>query len=271
MKLHQLWWHHIRLPLVCFAVLAGIFATTFSDIAIARTMFFDPAHMRWIGDGSWWVNDFLHSGGRWLIRGLAAAAAALWIASWMQGNLGALRRPAAYFVVAAALSIGTVGLLKLITNVDCPWDLSQFGGRFPFVELFADRPDTLRQGHCFPAAHASSGYALFALYFAFRERSWVMAKLGLALGGTVGLIFGLAQQSRGAHFASHDVWSAFLVWVICSSIYVFMFKARLWDGRQGLHAGYALNETSVAAGGLVIGGHIDVHGRTGGLARATRR
>lgn len=268
MKLRQLWWHHTRLPLIAFVLLSSVFATSFADVAIARMMFFDPAHMRWIGAGSWWANDFLHTGGRWFIRALVAIAGALWIASCMERDLRALRRPAAYFIMAVSLSVGAIGLLKLITNVDCPWDLSEFGGRFPFVELFGDRPDTLRQGHCFPAAHASSGYALVALYFMFRERSRAIAKLGLTLGVAFGLLFGLAQQARGAHFASHDVWSAFLVWVVALSVYVFMFKARLWNVRQGIQAGHARNDAAVAVGELAIGGRVDVHGRAGGFAGA---
>jgi membrane-associated PAP2 superfamily phosphatase len=44
----------------------------------------------------------------------------------------------------------------MITNVDCPWDLRSFGGRFPHVHLFAATPAGLRQAYCFPAAHASS-------------------------------------------------------------------------------------------------------------------
>ena len=157
---------------------------------------------------------------------------ALWIATYVERDWRALRRPAAFFTIAALLSIGVVGLLKTVTNVDCPWDLVPFGGRFPYIELFADRPDALRVGRCFPAAHASSGYALLALYFAFRERHAMLAKLGLGLGLLAGLMFGVAQQARGAHFVSHDLWSAFLVWTITLSTYAFAFRARLWKSPQ---------------------------------------
>jgi membrane-associated PAP2 superfamily phosphatase len=87
----------------------------------------------------------------------------------------------------------------------------------------------LRHAHCFPAAHASSGYALAALYFLLRERNRRAARLGLALGLGMGVVFGLAQQSRGAHFVSHDIWSAMLVWTVSSLLYTYSFKARLWN------------------------------------------
>lgn len=200
-------------------------------MTIARIFFFDAAQARWIGADSWAVNELLHTGGRWAIRAVVALALACWIATFVERDWRALRRPATFFTIAAVLSLGVVGLLKTLTNVDCPWDLAMFGGRFPFVELFADRPDALRVGRCFPAAHASSGYALVALYFTFRERHSVLAKLGLGLGVLTGLTFGLAQQARGAHFVSHDLWSAFLVWTITLSVYAFAFRGRLWESK----------------------------------------
>jgi len=231
-ELRQFWWRQARVPLLVFVLLAGGFAASSTDVAIARTLFFDESRMQWIAADSWWVNTVLHTGGRWFIRGIVAAASAFWIVTYMNDRLRPLCRPTAYFVAAAVLSIGIVGLLKTVSDVDCPWDLSQFGGKFPFVELFADRPDALRRAHCFPAAHASSGYALLALYFVFRERNRSMARVGLSIGVAAGLIFGIAQQARGAHFVSHDLWSAFIVYTVSLTLYTFAFKARLWQSQS---------------------------------------
>jgi membrane-associated PAP2 superfamily phosphatase len=225
----RFWWSKLQAPLAVFVVLAAVFAVTPLDEHIASALFFDAAHARWIGADAWLSNELIHTGGRWAIRVLLAFALAFWIATYVERDWRALRRPTAFLTIAALLSIGVVGLLKTLTNVDCPWDLVPFGGRFPYVELFADRPDALRVGRCFPAAHASSGYALLALYFVFRERHAKLAKLGLWLGLLAGLTFGLAQQSRGAHFVSHDLWSAFLVWTVTLSTYALAFRARLWE------------------------------------------
>jgi membrane-associated PAP2 superfamily phosphatase len=221
----------MRWPLAAFVLLATLFATTPLDTAIARALFFDPTHMRWIGADSWWTNDLIHAGGQALVRSLAVAALVVWIATFVKPALRDLRRPAAYFTVALVLSVATVGLLKQVTNVHCPWALAGFGGTEPYLHLFSHRPAAMRAGHCFPAAHASSGYALIAFYFAFRERYRLLARLGIVVTILAGLIFGIAQQSRGAHFVSHDVWSAFLVWSIALALYAFAFKARLWSPR----------------------------------------
>lgn len=232
------WWQLLRWPGLVFIPLAMVFAFTDADVQIARAWFFDASQEHWIGAHNWWVETFVHTGGRWAIRAIVLASICVWAASFRLTCWCGLRRPAGYFAVASTLGIGIVGLLKTMTNVDCPWDLLPFGGQLPVVHLFADRPDGLRAGHCFPAAHSSSGYALVALYFAVRERSRRLALAGLAMGIVCGVVFGLAQQSRGAHFISHDVWSAFLVWVTAVSVYIFAFGSRLYaKNASGVHDG----------------------------------
>lgn len=226
--LRDYWWYRIRWPGLLFVVLAGILAFTRIDVEIAHALYYDAAQQRWIGAGNWLINELIHTGGRWLLRVVALAAIALWIWTLQRPALRNLRRPTAYFIVASLLSVGIVGLLKTLTNVHCPWDLSEFGGTQPYLHLFESRLSSMRPGHCFPAAHASSGYALLALHFVFIERHPRLARACAALAIGVGLLFGIAQQSRGAHFLSHDIWSAFLVWLICLTVYTFGFRASLW-------------------------------------------
>jgi membrane-associated PAP2 superfamily phosphatase len=242
----QIWLHHARSVLLLFAVAACLFATTHLDLVIARSLFFDGSSAGWIGADSWLVNEAIHTGGRWAVRGVACLALTLWIASFLFASLRNWRRPAGYFLCAIVLTIGGVGLLKAVTNVDCPWDLSDFGGQFPHVDLFAPRPDGLPRARCFPAAHASSGYAFTALYFLAHERSRTLARIGLAIGLLLGLIFGVAQQSRGAHFLSHDLWSAFLAWMVPLTLYTFAFDGHLYARRRRsvLHCSQALESPS---------------------------
>ncbi|HKE95060.1 MAG TPA: phosphatase PAP2 family protein [Povalibacter sp.] len=228
----QYWWRAMRWPLAVFLLAATLLAFTNLDEFVARTLFFDTPHMRWVGGGNWWINEVIHTGGRWAIRGIIVATLGLWIATFRADSLLKYRRPAAYFVISMVLTVGAVGLLKQFTNVDCPWDLQAFGGQFPYVHLFAHRPAGLRIARCFPAAHASSGYALMTLYFvglAFGRR-W--ARIGLIVGVVAGLLFGLAQQSRGAHFVSHDLWSAMFAWCIPLSVYCFGFRCSLLQSKR---------------------------------------
>jgi membrane-associated PAP2 superfamily phosphatase len=259
------YWRHLRAPLVVFVLVATLLASTTLDLSIAHALYFDEAQSRWIGASSWWTNELIHRDGGWLMRSVATLSLGLWIATWLRPQLRDLRRPALYFFVSVVLSVGLVGLLKAVTNVDCPRDLTEFGGAFPFIHLFEHRPAALRHARCFPAAHASSGYALLALYFVLRERSRTAARLGLAIGLLMGLVFGIAQQSRGAHFVSHDVWSAMLVWTVSLSLYTFAFQARLWNAAPH-RSQWECNEVSAAARRLPVDGTVDVPCRAGATA-----
>jgi membrane-associated PAP2 superfamily phosphatase len=226
----QFWVRHAWPVLLLFTGTACVFAISQLDVVIAQALFFDPLAHGWIGADSWLVNEFIHTGGGWAVRVVGLAAVAVWISSFVSAPMRAWRRPAGYFASAVLLTVGVVGLLKTVTNVDCPWDLSAFGGRLPYVDLFSSRPDGLPRARCFPAAHAGSGYALTALYFLARERSRLLSRVGLGIGLLLGLAFGVAQQSRGAHFLSHDLWSAFFGWMIPLTLYTFAFGGHLYGG-----------------------------------------
>jgi membrane-associated PAP2 superfamily phosphatase len=122
------------------------------------------------------------------------------------------------------LAMLIVGGLKSITNVDCPWNLSGFGGHNDYFALFADRPDALKRAQCFPGAHASSGFALFAFYFVFRDRSRRLARWALAGAIAVGVAFSIGQEARGAHFLSHDLASAAIVWFVQLGLYAWFIR-----------------------------------------------
>lgn len=248
-----------------FVPIAALLAITRIDIVVAHALFFDELHRHWIGATSWWTNELIHRDGAWLMRSIATLSLALWGATWVKPTWQPLRRPALYFFVSVVLSVGIVGLLKTLTNVDCPRDLSEFGGTFPFIHLFEARPAALRHARCFPAAHASSGYALLAIYFVLRERSRWAARLGLAAGLGLGLVFGIAQQARGAHFISHDVWSAMIVWTVSLSLYTFVFQARLWNCAS-VRPQWDCNEASAAAHRRSVDGDADLPCRAGAAA-----
>jgi membrane-associated PAP2 superfamily phosphatase len=228
LSLSAFWWRHIRVPLAFFVVLVPLFAFTRIDLKIADVLFYDSERRDWLGAHTWFVNQFIHEGGTWFIRLLVVIALAVAVWGTFSERLRSWRKPALYFAVSVIVSVGAVGALKTFTNKDCPRDLARFGGEHAYVGLFERRPPELRDARCFPAAHASAGYSLLALYFMLRERRRRWGRIGLAIGIFTGLLFGISQQSRGAHFVSHDVWSAFIVWTIALSTYVVVFRARLW-------------------------------------------
>jgi membrane-associated PAP2 superfamily phosphatase len=227
----QFWWRHVSIPLALLLLAFLAIEISGADVRIAEYAFFDAATHTWLGGDNEWTNEFIHTGGRWFVRAIVFAAFVLWLATF-GGAPQALRRPSGYFVLACVLGVGLAGLLKVLTHVDCPWDLTLFGGRYPYVPLFVPLADASHVGACFPAAHAASGYVLGAGYFALRERSRRLALTALCAGAAIGIVFGVAQQARGAHFLSHDLCSAALTWFVAASLYVFAFRCRLWSPWQ---------------------------------------
>jgi membrane-associated PAP2 superfamily phosphatase len=220
------WRRHGWWPLCAFLTAFAFLELLGLDRPLAHALYFDADSRQWLGagNGSWWARDILHSGGRWLVRLVAAAAVCVWAGSLLVKRLRTLRRGAGFVALAMLLSTGIVGGLKATSNVDCPWDLIEYGGDQPYVPLFADRPDELPRAKCFPGAHASSGFALLCFYFLWRDRSRKLAAWGLAVGLVTGLAFAIGQEARGAHFLSHNLTSAVIVWYVQLALYAWLLK-----------------------------------------------
>ena len=172
----------------------------------------------WHYRDAWWTSQLLHTGGKWLSVGAGLGVAAAGLLAWCRPGLAHWRRPLAYLLLSVALSTALVSLIKSVSAVDCPWDLSRYGGQQPWLDLLQAWRVRGPSSGCFPAGHASAGYAWIALYFLAAARAprwrWPALLLALALGGA----FGLAQQLRGAHFASHDLASLTLCWVCARTV-----------------------------------------------------
>ena len=127
---------------------------------------------------------------------------------------GAFRRNAQLVTAALLMGLGTavVGVLKAVSHHSCPWDLVEYGGKALAYPLFDSAPLGSGPGRCFPGGHASSGFMVMGLFFAFwRERprlAWGLVAAGVVLG----LVMGYGQVMRGAHFFSHNLWAGWWVW-----------------------------------------------------------
>jgi membrane-associated PAP2 superfamily phosphatase len=220
------WRNHAAWPLIGFALVFASVEALGLDRWIAGSLYFDSGAGHWLGTGTgdWWAHALLHDDGRWLVRGIAALAMLLWAGSFVVPAWRNLRLRAGYVALSMVAATALVGGLKAVTNVDCPWDLAGFGGNHPYVALFAHRPDYLPLARCFPGAHAASGFALFSLYFAWRDSARGRARLCLFAAVLVGCLFAVGQEARGAHFFSHDLVAAAIVWFVQLALYAWLLK-----------------------------------------------
>jgi membrane-associated PAP2 superfamily phosphatase len=200
---------------ISFALLAGALAWDLGGLDMAL------AHLAGSGHGfplreDWLLFTVLHEGGRrlaWLLA-LALCLAVWWPVGPLTRISAAQRAQLAASTLLAALA---VSLLKSSSHTSCPWDLAEFGGVARYASHWSGAFDG-GAGRCFPAGHASSGFSFVGGYFAFRGTDERIARRWLAAAGTSGLLLGLAQQWRGAHFMSHTLWTAVVCWAVAWSV-----------------------------------------------------
>ena len=209
---------HSLLPLtvlvVAFYLLDGLgLDFLFSD------PFYQGTQLGWIYKHSWWANELIHRGGRTLIIGMSATCLLIVIHSLTSASaLRSYRRAALYLLLCIGLSTGTAAMGKTLTHRHCPKQYQRYGGSVPYTPILslnhAPAAPGIPTGRCFPAGHASGGFALVALYFVFYRNSRKLAYVGLACGLLLGSIFTFGQLVRGAHFISHSVATLALCWII---------------------------------------------------------
>ena len=220
----KFYYFHFCLPLVIFICLIGLIELTRFDLTLADWLF------KWEGGawnlrGDFFFSDLIHVGGGLFFRGFILILITLWIMSLWVERLKPYKRPLLYIAIIIPVSVGLMtNVGKWLTHTDCPWDLIRYGGERPYLALFEAHSGQYRFGKCFPAGHASIGYALVALYFFFAEIAPRYKFYGLGTGIAVGLLFGISQQIRGAHFISHDLWTMSLCWFISISWYLLLFR-----------------------------------------------
>lgn len=205
------------LPLALFALAWAVCVTQGGDVWLADRLFALEGG-QWSLRHAFATEVLIHRGGRllsaldWLC--VLAAFGLSWIQHPRRHLRRHLRRPLLALLVAVPTSCLLIAALKSGSGVDCPWDLVRYGGDRPGPGLFELRPAHLPHAACFPAAHAGVGYAWVALYGFFARVRPTLRWWGLAAGLAMGLLFGISQQLRGAHFLSHDLAALLVCWLV---------------------------------------------------------
>lgn len=219
----RFWFNHALYPLLAFAIFVIVFKLFNLDIKIA-SIFFNYELKIWTFGESWWAKIFIHKGGRTFVALILLASLLGLLLSLFVHRLKIYRRVLIYISLTILLATGAVALLQQLTNVDCPWDLSIFNGSQPYFHLFDDKTGKVLNGVCFPGGHASGGFSLLLFYFVCRyyEKSYALTVLLAML--LIGSTYGLAQWVRGAHFVTHDYWSAMICWLVALGLYALILK-----------------------------------------------
>jgi membrane-associated PAP2 superfamily phosphatase len=184
------------------------------DLTIAR-WFFDDARRLFPLTNDWLLKTVLHDAARTTSVAAALALLGFAVTGWVTPRplaVRAHRDALLYAAMATLVAAAIVGALKHFSSHACPWDLALFGGSADYQPLLGVHARAPNIDGCFPAAHPLAGYAWLALGFALypvaRRRAWQAWAAAFGLG----TLFGAVQIARGAHFLSHVLWSAWIVW-----------------------------------------------------------
>lgn len=216
------WLAHALLPAIGLALLSYALIARGLDFQVADALYALQGES-WRFRSTYLAENLIHILGRNISILAWLTVAVAWGASHRSTKWKAWRWPLLYLMLATLAGVAMSSLVKATSNMDCPWDLVRYGGTREFIGLLQFRPEHLPKGGCFPAGHASAGYAWLSLYFFLGYVSPRYRWHGLALGTFVGLLFGVSQQLRGAHFLSHDVWTAAICWFMALGLQAVMF------------------------------------------------
>ncbi len=215
---------HLVIPLMSFLTLFLVLEFTQLDLWISRH-FYNAEFHQWPYKESLLAETILHVGGQYFVYLSAIAMLSCLLASQRSNSsIHCYRRELFFLLIASISGPIIIALLKSSTHIYCPWSLALFGGDKPYVRLFDYTAGNLQIGHCFPAAHAGSGFTFISLYFFLMRVKPAYKLYGLYFGLVLGLAYGASQQVRGAHFFSHDVVSLAVCWFLSLVLFILFFR-----------------------------------------------
>jgi membrane-associated PAP2 superfamily phosphatase len=221
---------------VSAVALCAVFGDGRLDLAVTRWFFDDFRRVFPLTD-QWLLKTLLHDAARTTSAVAALALLGLTAASWITTRprrVHAQRQTLLLVSIACFLSAAVVGTLKHFSDHACPWDLELFGGTALYQPLFGRAVAAQSAQGCLPAAHPLAGYAWLSVGFALLPHASNRARRAWAFAFALGLLFGAVQIARGAHFLSHVLWSAWIVWGVDVMLLVVLARlpALARDGRR---------------------------------------
>lgn len=168
---------------------------------------------------NWALVKLSHQAVKYILIGVYLLLLLQCLASFVFQSWRDERTTSAYFFILVVLSTTCIGVLKSQAVHACPWDMVMLGPQGMMWDFSAT------QGHCFPGGHAATGFALMTGYFIYQQQP-KRAYFFLIASLILGLAMGWAQMMRGAHFMSHNLWTAWIIYCINVMAYI-LFASRL--------------------------------------------
>ncbi|MEK6658352.1 MAG: phosphatase PAP2 family protein [Campylobacterota bacterium] len=189
---------------------------------VVQSYFYDDFTHKWIlshQDGN--LLDFLfYSGIKKVIFVFGISILFLYLYSFKESatTLREYRKGLLVVWLSIAIVPAVIGFLKSVSNVPCPCDFRGFGGDYPYIRVLDVMPqEIIKKFKCYPAGHASGGFALMSLFFLFKTDKNRITALIIAIG--IGWNMGIYKILVGHHYLSHTLVTMILSWLMILVIY----------------------------------------------------
>ena len=209
--------HNKQIFFTAFLLLTSIVFFGISDIDIyIQDLLYNTHTHRWLLMKDTQPYELIfYSGIKKLLLGIAVILLGMWIFFRNHPRIKVYKKGLIVVIFSAILIPVVIGALKKTTNIPCPKHLIHYGGNYPHTavwESYKTPYDTLDTIKCWPAGHASGGFALMSLFFLFRRKRNRYIALGTAI--VIGCSMGLYKMLIGDHFFSHTVITMLIAWLI---------------------------------------------------------
>jgi len=219
----------IILSSLLLLVVIVFFGITDIDLDI-QNYFYVPETKQWIMNSYMEPYNFIfYDGIKKLLIIFAVILFLLFLASYKVSFLKSYKKGLLIVIISAITIPLLVGYLKKETNMPCPKQEIQYGGFYPRTAVWEKYPDDFflkpYRSKCWPAGHASGGFALMSLFFLFHKKR--NKYIGLTIGIIVGWSMGIYKMLIGDHFFSHTVITMILAWLVILIIAKTIYSLRI--------------------------------------------
>lgn len=191
------------------------FGLSGTDIWV-QSHFYNPITHRWIVDDQNTILSFIfYDGIKRLLIMIAVILLVITIVIWKRPFFASYKRGMVIVLLSSILIPIVVGSLKALTNMPCPKHIETFGGTYPHTcvwEQYNQQECHLEKQKCWPAGHASGGFALLSLIFLMHRRRNKMIAGSMAM--MIGWSMGSYKMLIGDHFLSHTVITMIVAWLL---------------------------------------------------------
>lgn len=224
-----------QMALTTLALIATVFLFSWFDIDLwLQDHFYNTELKQWILDRNQKTARLIFYDGIKRVYILFALGLAVALVCFRKHARIRAYRQGLVIVLLSSLAVPlAVAGLKSITNTPCPRNIAHYNGDYPYVTLLKSYPATFKKTEnmrCFPAAHASGGFALLSLFFLFKSRK--NRTIALAAAMTLGWSTGIYKMLIGDHFLSHTMVTMMLAWLIILSIAGIIHSKKLFLGNS---------------------------------------